>query len=191
MTKRNSMIAVSVALMYGAVFAQTQAVLPIKCPYDTKVTGLRLLGGGLSILSAGNSILECKPNGCQVKVKVASYKPDYQPERCCSYIEHGTVVALKKPKKDDPPIDLTWVLESAEAGNDYVFGTVNPISLTPLAQPNDFDAPKFKKKGEVTLPSVNRRFSVFNYGLTIFRANSDGSYLACDPNDPVIVNQGD
>lgn len=187
MTLRSMAIAMALVVVQGAVLAQTKALTA--CPWDSQRAATKMRSGGFTTMAAGTTTVKCNKNGCTIKVDVVSYTPANEPERCCTFIEHGRIEVEKKPKKD-PAIPVTWTLVPKDNPNEYVFAPVNPIVLSPPGAPVDFESPTFKKADEFTLGAVSHRAATFNYELTVFRKYKDGSYLACDPNDPVIVNQG-
>lgn len=188
MTMRSGALVVALVMAQGSALAQKKP--PTACQWDNQRTATTVHSGGTRTLAAGPGKVKCNKDGCTIKVEVVSYTPVNEPERCCTYIQYGGIDVEKKAKRSDPPIPLIWKLTPLDNPNDYVFGPVSPIILDPQPQPDDFVAPVLTKPDELTLGSVNNRFQKFNYELVVFRKYRDGSYKACDPNDPVIVNQG-
>ena len=173
-----------------AAFAQAVPPDP-NCPLKGENAKVQATPGGLTIrpMSVKNpGPKDCKgKKDCTNQVEVQSFKRAVGgTDACCIRIEWGSLVVKK-----DKNVPLLWQLVAKDSAKySYTLGPA-PIAINPAPQPNDFDPPVVQKKGqELKLGSINGRAKSFTYGLAVFREEASGQFLACDPNDPVIVNSG-
>lgn len=182
-------------LVAGSVMASAAAVAqPARaadknCPLPGVEPGqTKLASGGIAFMTVKNPGPKNCPGGqCQMQVEVQSYTNTAGAQACCVRAEFGSFV-VKKLKKD---VVLRWNLNAMDS-HSYVFNPGDGVRIiSPPPNPGDFGPPTSAPNGQwFKIPSLNGRAQEFNYGFTVFRKNTDGSFLHCDPNDPLIVNQG-
>jgi hypothetical protein len=169
--------------------AQTAGGADKLCPLQNgPLVTEKLLPSKSRILTVKNPGAKNCPGGqCQMEVEVQSYTNSAGAPACCVRAEYGSFV-VKKTRKD---VVLRWNL-GAKDSNRYVFNPGDGVRIiSPLPDPGDFGPPSIHPQGQwYKIPSLNGRAKDFNYGFTIFRKDTDGGFLKCDPIDPVIVNQG-
>ena len=169
--------------------AQTTSGADPNCPLPgISTAAMKLVPGKSKVLSVAKpGSKECPGGLCQMDVEVQSYTKSAGTAACCVRAEYASFV-VKKSRKD---VVLRWNL-SAKDRYGYVFNPVSGVEfISPQPNPGDFDQPKIQPQGKwFEIPSLNGRAQDFNYGFTIFRKDTDGTYLRCDPNDPLIVNEG-
>ena len=180
--------AVLMLLPPGAAAQRARDVDP-NCPLPGATPlPVQLSAGGATVMSVKNPGAKPCPGGqCQMTVEVQSYTSAAGAAACCVRAEYGAF-EVRKATKD---VVLRWNLTAKDA-NSYVFNPPDGVTIiAPPPNPGDFGTPTVQPQGQwFKLPSLNGRAQTFSYGFTIFRHNPDGSYLRCDPNDPLIVNQG-
>ena len=184
-----SMIAVALMALQSAALAQATAPDP-NCPLKGLVEKSTLAGGRVAIRSVEKAgPQDCRgPGNCTNDVKVQSFTRSDGAKACCTLIEWGTMRVIK----GNHLAFLRWDLKPQD-GKRYVF---NPggvfINPPPAPTPDDL-GPLTLSAGDTkaTIKSVNKNAVTFNYGVSVSLKQANGSYLACDLNDPVIVNQGD
>lgn len=169
--------------------AQAQNVVDKNCPLPNgPLVTAQLMPAKSKSLSVKNPGPKNCPGGqCQMDVEVQSYTNTAGIPACCVRAEYGSFV-VKKTRKD---VVLRWNL-SAKDTNRYLFNPGDGVKIIdPLPDPADFGPPSIHPQGQwYKIPSLNGRAQDFSYGFTIFRKNTNGSFLRCDPADPLIVNEG-
>lgn len=179
------------ALMFIAAgsAAQAQDVVDKNCPLPNgPLVTEQLMPAKSKTLTVKNPGPKNCPGGlCQMDVEVQSYTNSAGAPACCVRAGYGSFV-VKKTRRD---VVLRWNLDAKDS-NRYVFNPGDGVRIiSPLPNPGDFGPPSIHPQGQwYRIPSLNGRPQDFNYGFTIFRKNTDGSFLRCDPNDPLIVNEG-
>lgn len=190
MTTGRMATAVSLVLVHAAVLAQTGLEPDKNCPLKEGVLKQQISPGrvtSMTVKNKGNK--DCKGAGdCTNNVEVQSFIRDNKEPACCTRVEWASLTSVKKNKK----AVFKWGLVSVD-GKPYVF---NPdgiyIIQPPVPTPGDLGPLKLSSKDTVAkIKSVNGYLVTFNYGVSVSLNLGGGKYLACDRNDPVIVNQGD
>ncbi len=189
MVKRG--VLASLLLAASAVGAQPATKIDEKCPLQD-MTGegstLKMASGRSAVLSAKDAKPhECKPGGCDIEVEAQTFARANGEDACCIRIQYKYVVVPKRATQRR----LRFNINSVDA-KDYVFVTP-PIRIIPPpnATIDDFDEIDVKQKGkQARIRSINVNKLDFNYGLNVIRRDGSGKTLACDLNDPIIVNQG-
>ena len=190
MTMQCLTIMVSLLLVQGAALAQSATEPDANCPLKSGLQKVQLAGGRFTVMTVKN--LGPQPcqgaGGCTNEVEVHSFtRAVGDVQACCTRIQYGQMDV----KKQNPNVKLRWKLKSLD-GKTYVFNP-NSVYIIPPPQPtpDDLDPPKLNgNRTLATINSVNKKPVTFNYGVSVSLKQADGNYLACDFNDPVIVNQG-
>lgn len=186
-----SLLVAGLMFISAGATAQTTPPPESNCKWPPpKTAGPKLMPGGITTMVSKNSgPKECRVAGtCKMDVQVQSYTNSAGANACCVRAEFGSFVVTKGTKK----AVLRWDLKRLDSGR-YYFDPDDGVKIVnPPATSIDFG-----KKGpsdafkRFEMESVNGRDQPFDYGFTVFRKNSTGPDLECDPFDPVIVNQGE
>ena len=176
-------------LIAAAAAAQSPDEVDPNCPLRSgPLVTKQLMPATSRILTVKNPAPKHCPGGpCQMEVEVQSYTNSAGAPACCVRAEYGSFV-VDKTKKN---VVLRWNLRAKDS-NQYLFNPGDGVKIiNPLPNPGDFGPPSIHPHGQwYRIPSLNGRAQDFNYGFTIFRKDTNGNYLRCDPNDPLIVNEG-
>jgi len=193
MTMRSVALAVVLVAVQGSALAQTGQAPDPNCPFNEGTQKRQLTPGRITTMTikipAEKSHLPCNGNSiCINDVEVQSFnRKEGGAEACCTRVTYGEM----RVKQRDKNVPLKWEIKPLDRKS-YVFNTDGVHFLPPpTPTPGDFEPPTYPGNRKFAkMISVNALPGTFNYGVSVSLKRPDGTYLACDPNDPVIVNQG-
>lgn len=176
-------------LCQGLALAQTGPDPDPNCPLKQGMQKQQLASGRVTIMTTKNpGNKNCRGTAdCTNEVEVQSFTRANGDAACCTRVEWASLTAIK----GNHQVPLKWKLKPLD-GKSYVF---NPdgvsIIAPPSATPADLEGPRYNGNRSIaTFKSVNNRAVTFNYGVSVSQKLPAGKYLACDLNDPIIVNEG-
>lgn len=189
MTMRSGALVVALVMAQGSALAQTRQRFDARCPLNVNVLEQQIAPGRLATMSVKNrGNKDCTESGdCSNIVEVAQFTRENGQAACCTRIEWASMTAIKDNKR----VDFKWSIASPP-NTRFVF---NPNGIyfiqPPVPTPADLGPLKLSNHDqEARIKSINDGPVTFNYGVSVSMDLGQGKYLACDQNDPVIVNQG-